>query len=70
MSKVDAPIMSQPVLRVIHTNKCGSVQLLGQCSVPYETYHQLNGIPTYCIFMLVCAYFSLKEGFSLFDVLP
>ena len=68
--KVDAPIMSRPVLWVIHTNKCGSVQLLGQCIVPYETYHLINWIPTYCIFMLVHAYFALKEGFSLFDVLP
>ena len=35
--KVDAPIMSQPVLWVIHTNKCGSIQLVGQsqCIVPY-----------------------------------
>ena len=32
--KVDTPIMSQPVLWVIHTNKCGSIQLLGQCIVP------------------------------------
>ena len=31
--KVDAPIMSQPVLWVIHANKCGSVQLLGQCNI-------------------------------------
>ena len=29
--RVDAPIMSWHVLWVVHTNKCGSVQLLGQC---------------------------------------
>ena len=65
--KVNAPNMSQPALWVIRTNKCGRVQLLGQCIVPYET--PINCIPTYCIFMWVCAYFVLKEGFSLFDVL-
>ena len=27
LTKVDAPIMSQAVSWVIHTNKCGSIQL-------------------------------------------
>ena len=49
--RVDASIMSRHVLWVIHTNKCGSVQLLGQCIVPYEIYHLINCIPTYCNFV-------------------
>ena len=48
--KVDASIMSQLVLWVVHTNKGGSVQLLGQGVVPYEIYHQINYIPTYSFF--------------------
>ena len=59
--KVGAPIMSRPVLWVIHTNKCESVQLLGQHIVPYETYHPINCILTYCIFMLVHAYFCIES---------
>ena len=38
-NKVDAPIMRRPV---IHTNKCGSFQLLGQCVEPDEIYHQFK----------------------------
>ena len=44
VNKVDACIMSQYMLWVIHTNKCGSIQLLGQYSVPYEIYHPINCI--------------------------
>ena len=61
--KVDAPIMSWPVLWVIHINKCRSVQLLGQCIVPYDTYHLINCILTYCIFMFVHAYLYWKKDF-------
>ena len=43
-SKVDAPIMGQLVLWVIHTYKCGSVQLLGQCNMPSEIFHLINCI--------------------------
>ena len=44
LNRVDAPIMSQPVLWVIHTNKCESVQLLGQCNIPCEIYYLINHI--------------------------
>ena len=49
--KVHARILSQPVLWVIHTNKCGSIQLLGQCIVPYEIYHPINCIHCLLYFM-------------------
>ena len=42
--RVDASIMSQPVLWVVYTNIGASVQLLGQCIVPYEIYHLINCI--------------------------
>ena len=35
-------MINQPVLWVIHTNKHGSIQLLGQCIVPYEIYYQTD----------------------------
>ena len=70
--RVDTSIISRHVLWVIHTNKRGSVQLLGQCIVPYQIYHliKFDCIPTYCNFVWIHAYFVLKEGFSLFYVLP
>ena len=50
VSRVDASqVMSQPVLWIIHTNKCGRVQLLlGHYTVPYEIYHLIN-----CPFYLI-----------------
>ena len=56
---IDASIMSQPILWVIHTNKCGSIQLLGQYNiVPYEIYHLINCIHyplySYLISCLLC----------------
>ena len=61
--------MSQPVLWVIHTNKCGSVQLLGHHIVPYEIYHLINYVHYLLYFHVSHACFVLKEGFSLFDLL-
>ena len=42
--RVDECVMSQHVLWVIHATKCGRVQLLGQCIVPYEIYYLVNCI--------------------------
>ena len=52
---VHARILSQPILWVIHTNKCGSIQLLGQCIVPYEIYHPYS-LPSvfHVILCLLC----------------
>ena len=35
-------MMSWHILWVIHTNKCGSVQLLDHYTVPHEIYHLIN----------------------------
>ena len=60
LCKVHARILSQPILWVIHTNKHGSIQLLGQCIVPYEIYHPISRIHCLLYFMRLYAYFVLK----------
>ena len=71
--RVDVSNMSQPVLWVIHTNKCGIVQLLGHYTVPYEIYPLVN-CPCYLMYFHVnlrnlCAEIVERRD-SIFAVLP
>ena len=60
--------MSQPVLWVIHTNKCGSVQLLGHYTVPYEIYPLMDCL-CYLMYSNLCEFMRFvlnlqEEGIS------
>ena len=66
-TRVDASIMSQHVLWVIHTNKYGIVQLLGHYTVPYGIYHLIN-CPCYLMYFhgslcMLCVEFAKRRNF-------
>ena len=60
--------MSQHGLWVVHTNKCGIVQLLGHYAVPYEIYHPINNCPCYLVYFnlslrMLCIEFVKRRNF-------